>query len=260
VNGRRSSARFAACAALLAAVAALACPAPGYDPDWRSRTQRTLVLPLNIVAEMPDELIAGSSDVDDILLDHLAARGKSVQTIGFADATTAWRASEADCRAAEAKGCDRFLRVASYAARRLRADHDFDVLIVPYLLLRGARTNGYVASFDGVERTLRSPGYGPYGPYGYSPYGPYPYGYGFGGPRIRAASLKVYGFSADGKRLFDGIGGLDVVDEIQASDEGPGAYSIVVREDLLRDPNQIREGVARALSKFVPRDGAERAP
>src|SRR5688500_15434128 len=135
---------------------------------------------------MPDELIEGSSDVDDVLLDYLAARGKSVQTVGFADATTAWRASEGDCRAAAAKGCDRFLRVASYAAQRLRADHDFDVLIVPYLLLRGARTNGYTASFDGVERTLKSPSYGPYGPYGY-PYGPYPYGYGFGGARIRAA-------------------------------------------------------------------------
>ena len=255
MNGRRSSARFAAGAALLAALASLACPAPGYDPNWRSQTQRTLVLPLNIVAEMPDELIEGSPNVDDVLLDYLAARGKSVQTIGFAEATTAWRASEADCRAAVAKGCDRFLRVASYAAQRLRADRDFDVLVVPYLLLRGARTNGYVASFDGVERTLKSPSYGQYGPYGY-PYGPYPYGYGygFGGPRIRAASLKVYGFSSQGKRLFDGIGGLDVVDQIEASDEGSGAYSIVVRENVLRDKNLIGEGVARALSHFVPPD------
>ena len=66
-------------------------------------------------------------------------------------------------------------------------------------------------------------------------------------------SLKVYGFSADGKRLFAGIGGLDVVDQVGASDEGPGAYTIEVRENLLRDPQKVREGVARALSNFIPR-------
>jgi hypothetical protein len=215
-----------------------------------------LVLPLNLVAELPEELAAGARRVDEIQLDYLAERGKSVSTIGWKDAAAAWRASESECRSAATKGCDRFDRVAPFAARRLRADHDYDVLIVPYLLLRGARTNGYVASFDGVERSVKGPPYAPYGPYGYGPYG-YGYGYGWGaygwgGSRIRAASLKVFGYSPDGKKVFDGIGGLDVVDQIEASEEN-GAYTAEVRENVLGDSNAIREGVARALSPFVPR-------
>jgi hypothetical protein len=240
--------------ALLSAVTSLVsgCPAPGYDPNWRSKAQRVLVLPLNLVAAMPDEVADGAGHVDKILLDYLAERGKSVSTIGFQDAAVGWRAGESDCRAAAAKKCDRFVGVAPFAARKLRTDHEYDVLIVPYLLLRGARTNGYLASFDGVERPVQMPRYAPYGPYGY-----YPYGYGlnwwdgWGGSRIRAASLKVFGFSADGKKLFDGIGGLDVVDRVDASEES-GAYTVNARENVLGDPNAIHEGVARALSPLVP--------
>jgi hypothetical protein len=232
--------RIAGCGALLAAVASLVsgCPAPGYDPHRKTEIERALVLPLNVVAAMPRELSGGARHVDKILLDYLAERGKSVQTIGFSDAVAAWRAGESDCRSAATKGCDRFARVAPFAARRLRADHEYDVLIVPYLLLRGARTNGEVASFDGVKRPVESLRYA----------SPYP----LGGGRIRAASLKVFGFAPDGKKMFDGIGGLDVVDRIEAS-EPPGAYTVEVREHVLGDPEAIREGVARALSPLVPR-------
>jgi hypothetical protein len=240
VDRSHRSIRIAGCAALLFAVASLAvgCPAPGYHPHGRPEVQRALVLPLNVVAAMPGELTGGARHVDRSLLDYLAERGKSVQTIGFKDAVAAWRAGESDCRAAAAKGCDRFASVAPFAARRLRADHDYDVLIVPYLLLRGARTNGEVASFDGVKRSVQVSGYAGY---------PYPLS-----GRIRAASLKVFGFSPDGKKMFDGIGGLEVVDQIEASDR-PGAYTTQVRDNVLRDPDAIREGVARALSPLIPR-------
>jgi hypothetical protein len=243
---------IAARAALLFALTSLVsgCPAPGYDPNWRSEAERVLVLPLNVVAAMPEELAGGAERVDKVLLDYLAERGKSVSAIGFADAVAAWRVGDRECRSAATTSCDRFDRVAPFVARHLRAGHDYDVLIVPYLLLRSARTNGYVASFDGVERPVKMPRYAPYGPYGY---GPYAYGpYVWGGSRIRAASLKVFGFFPDGERSFAGIGGLDVVDRIDASEES-GAYTIEVRGNVLRDPDGIREGVARALSPFVPR-------
>ena len=133
-----------------------------------------------------------------------------------------------------------------YAGRPTGVVDDYDVLIVPYLLLRGARTNGSVASFDGVERPVWGSEYAPDSPYR------------FNGGRIRAASLKVFGYSPDGEKLFDGIGGLDVVDRVEASDE-PGAYSIEVRENVLGDPEAIREGVARALHWLVPRSKPSRS-
>ena len=255
----RSTVGIASVASLLVALASLisGCPAPGWDPDWKDKAQRVLVLPLNLVAAMPNELEGRARDVDEIMLDYLAERGKSVQAIGFDDAASAWHASEADCRSAEPKGCERFSHVAPFAARRLRTDHEYDVMLVPYLLLRRARTNGYTASFDGVERPVKMFGYPAYGPYGYGPYGYGPYiydpGWGFGGSRIRAVSLKVWGFAGDGQKLFDGIGGLDVVDQIQTSEDD--GYSVEVRENLLRDPGEIREGVIRALSRLVPRPG-----
>jgi hypothetical protein len=238
----RSRVGTAACAALLIAVATLAggCPAPGYRPDRGSRFERVLVLPLNLVAAMPRELAGRARRVDRVLLEYLSERGKAVETIGFADALAAWRAADSDCRSQGNKGCDRFARVAAFAARRLRADHDYDVLIVPYLLLRGARTNGEMASFDGVKRPVEKAGFVPEGPNW------------VGSGRIRAASLKVFGFSPDGERVFAGIGGLDLVDRIVASDQR-GPYTIEVREDALGDPENIREGVVLALDRLVPR-------
>jgi len=229
------------------------CPAPGWDPDWKSKAEHVLVLPLNLVAAMPEEVVGRSESVDDVMLDYLAKHGKSVRAIGFEKATAAWREGEGDCRSAEPKGCDRFARVAPFAARRLRATHEYDVMLVPYLLLRGARTNGYTASFDGVERRVKIWNYPVNGPYGYGPYpyGPYAYEPWFGGSRIRAVSLKVFGYSAEGQKLFDGIGGIDVVDQFEPSEEY--GYTVEVREKLLRDPSAIYEGVTRALARFVPR-------
>ena len=243
---RRSWARIAARAALLAAIASPGCHAPGHDPQWRSKAERTLVLPLNLVAAMPEELAGRARRVDEILVDHLAERGQAVDTIGFREASAAWRAGEDDCRVAAEKSCDRFARVAPYVARRLRTEHDYDVLIVPYLLLRGARTNGEVASFDGVRRSVQVPGSASVGPFRFR-------------GRIRAASLKLFGFSPDGIEVFDGIGGLDVVDRIEASSDEPGTYTVEVREDVLGDSDAIREGVARALSPFLPRPRSPRS-
>jgi hypothetical protein len=247
MRSTESRVRIGARAALLFAVAALAagCPAPGYHPGQKSETRRVLVFPLNVVAAMPRELIGGSRHVDQVMLDYLAERGMAVDTIGFADAQAAWHQGESDCRAEKKKGCDRFDGVAPFVARHQRAEHGYDMLLVPYLLLRGARTNGVVARFDGVERPLETTGYAS----GYAPDYPYPL---FNAGRVRAASLRVFGFSPDGKKRFTGIGGLDVVDRIDASEQ-PGAYSIEARANVLGDPQQIREGVAIALRELLPR-------
>jgi hypothetical protein len=211
----------------------------------KDAVERVLVLPLNVVAAMPHELSGGARQVNQILLDYLAERGKSVSTIGFTDAVAAWRAGESDCRAQGEKRCDRFRGVAPFTARHLRAGHDYDVLIVPYLLMRGARTNGVEATFDDVKRPVETPAYGPDGPLWLAQ------------NRIRAASLKVFGFAPDGDEVFAGIGGLDVVDRVEPSqDSGPYgyAYTVHVRENVLRDPAMIREGVALALRRLVPRE------
>ena len=248
----RFRARIGARVALVAALASLVggCPAPGYNPNARAEVERVLVLPLNVVAAMPRELADGARGVDRILLDYLAESGKAVEPMAYGDSFAAWRAGENECRAQE-KSCDRFADVAPFVARRLRANHDYDVLIVPYLLLRGARTNGEVATFDGVRRPVDA---------GLPPTGPL----WLAQNRIRAASIKVYGFHPDGKKMFAGIGGIELVDRIELSREQqpypyPYPYTVEVRQDVLRDAATIREGIAIALRALVTPSHARRS-
>lgn len=239
--------RIAGRAALVAAVAAwvvCGCAAPRNHLYRKSGAdfERALVLPLNLVAAMPEELAGRAKRVDKALLGYLAEHGKATLTIGFADASAAWRAGEAECRSQARKRCDRFAGVAPFVARHLRVKHDYQTLIIPYLFLHTARSRGNTARWHGVERVVEKsgPGFGPDGPLRYVR------------GDIRAASLKVFAFAADGEKIFEGIGGLDLVDRVYAYSEFE-PHRIEVREDLLGDPVQIREGVELAVERLVPR-------
>jgi hypothetical protein len=233
-------------AALIAAVAwvVCGCAAPRNHLHRKSAAsfERALVLPLNLVAAMPEDLTAGAKRVDQALLGYLAERGKAIEAIGFADASAAWRASEAECRSQAAKHCDRFAGVAPFMARHLRRDHDYEVLIIPYLFVRTARSGSSTAAWHGVKRPVEKvgPGFGPEGPVRLVR------------GRIRAASLQVFAFSAEGKKVFEGVGGLDLVDRVYGYSEYE-PYRIEVREGVLGDEQMIREGVELALEQLVPR-------
>lgn len=234
-------------AALWAAVAAIACgcaaPRNHLYLESGADFERAIVLPLNLVVAMPEELDGAARRVDKTLLGYLAERGKAIEAIGFTDASAAWRASETECRSQAEKGCDRFAGVARVLARRLRRDHDYQTLLIPYLFLRTARSGSSTARWHGVERPVEKsgPGFGPEGPMRLVR------------GEIRAASLKVFAFSVEGEKVFEGVGGLDLVDRVYAPDDGYELYRIEVREDVLRDPARVREGVALALDPLVPR-------
>ena len=113
----------------------------------------------------------------------------------------------AESQAAKAAIASRASR--RFMAQRLRTDHDYQTLIIPYLLLRNARSGSNECRWHGVRRPVEKSGSG----------------FDEGGPArlvradIRAASLKVFAFSADGERVFEGVGGLDLVDRVSADDE-----------------------------------------
>ncbi len=232
-------------AALIAAVAGIVCgcAAPRNHLYRKSGAdfERALVLPLNLVAAMPEELAGRANRVDKALLGYLAERGKAIEAIGFADASAAWRASEAECRSQAEKRCDRFAGVAPFMARHLRTNHDYQTLIIPYLLLRTARSRSDTAAWDGVKRPVEKSGRG-FGPDGQMR---------FVRGEIRAASLEVFAFSAEGEKVFQGVGGLDLVDRLHGTNDFD-PYDIEVREDVLGDEQMIREGVALALEPLVP--------
>ncbi|HKA14433.1 MAG TPA: hypothetical protein VKH41_05410 [Myxococcota bacterium] len=244
---RRSPIRIVCRAALIAAVAC-GCAAPRNHLYQKSGAefQRAVVLPLNLVAAMPAELADDAHRVDEALLGYLAEHGKAIESIGYKDALAAWRESESECRSRAAKDCDKFAGVAPIMAQHLRRDHDYQTLIIPYLRFHAARTGSSAAKWDGVKRSVEKTGSG------FGPDGPARLVRG----EVRAVSLKVFAFSAEGEKVFEGIGGLDLVDRLRAPGDGYQDYAVEVREDLFGDEHMVREGVELALDGLVRRTAA----
>jgi hypothetical protein len=68
--------------------------------------------------------------------------------------------------------------------------------------------------------------------------------------QITGLSLHVIVLSGDGKIVFQGLGGLDLVHSVQ---EGTGAAEPLLRlqPNLLGDTDNLREGIAVALDPYL---------
>lgn len=236
-------------AAWWAALALVACAGSSNrtagDPE---AYHALLVLPLNVVTAMPGELEEGAAQVDAALRGYLQGYGKSVETIPLSEARAEWVASAADLRAEVGPDAMTFEGAARHLARRLRAKHAYDALVVPGLAMRPARLRSRRVSWDGVDRKLETVG---------EPreHGSVTLANTFHG-EIQAPSLAVYVFSPDGALLFQGIGGLDLAHRAHVY---PGKYlgdtkwDMELRPELFTDPALLREGVEVAFDPFLPR-------
>jgi hypothetical protein len=199
------------------------------------------VLPLNVIAKMPGDLAPGSERVDDDLVAYLRERGKQVRTLTYAEARTFWKASVDDCRH-EQGPCEDFAKPASYLARRLAATGEHELLIIPYLRFREAKNCAEHVHWDQVERPVEKVGPGLY------PGGPID----IEDADMRAVSIEVYVLDRGGARVFEGDGGIEVVDRIYVP-KSPDPVVSEPRENLYENPAWIREGVSIALSPLIPR-------
>lgn len=229
----------------LFACAALACAAVTdnrlYDKG-SADFGTALVLPLNVIAQMPGEL-SGYERVEDDLSAYLRERGKRVEAISYEEARGAWRASVDQCRR-ELGDCSDFAKPARYLALRLAERGDHDLLIVPYLRYREAENCAEHVHWDQVERPVEKVGPGLGADY---PYGPIR----IEDADMRAVSIEIYALGRDGTRVFEGDGGIEVVDRIYVP-KPPDEVVAEPREDLFRNPAWIREGVSISLSPLVP--------
>jgi hypothetical protein len=227
----------------LFACAAIAC-APVtdnrlYDED-SAGFRSALVLPLNVIAKLPDDLAPGSERVEDALRDYLQEHGKDVRTISYADARGAWRESVDQCRR-EQGNCDDFAKPARYLALHLAQAREHELLIIPYLRFREAKNCAEHVHWDQVERPVEKTGPGLYE----------------GAPvdiedaDMRAVSLEIYALGRDGERVFEGDGGIEVVDRIYVP-KAPEQIVAEPRENLYENPAWIREGVAISLWPLIP--------
>jgi hypothetical protein len=161
--------------------------------------------------------------------------------MGLDEAKQEWLANALALKVAVGEERMSFPSAGSLLARRLQRTRRFDALVIPWITLRPAQVRGTSVKWDGVVRTIplsadsdRKTGF-----------------FQFFRAQMPAPSLQVFVFAPDGRRLFEGIGGLDFADEVTVDAKARHA-DFHPRPDLFADPRNLREGIALAFDPFLP--------
>jgi hypothetical protein len=238
-----------------AALAALAC-ASTRSPNAGETAAvlgpgRIVVAPLNLALRVPAELEGFDEPVWYELLHYVQAENRWLSVIERADAELVWGDAIAEL---EQSGAGPDLRTASaHFARQLRRHEDYDLLLMPSLVLRSARVRGSRASWDGVRRALPVREAPMSGAVTEShPHGAVPEVWGLHG-RVSAVSLHVALLTSDGRYVYEGLGGLDLIHEATPDRRTVNEmWNLEDRLELFGDLEHLRRGIALAFERRVP--------
>lgn len=219
--------------------------APGYE--GAAETESFLLLPLNVVVDLPDELQRPAPHVSELMTEHLEACGKQVSSIGLYAAREFWRAATRDVEKSDDAERN-FAAAAPIFAKRLREQERFDALVIASLVYREARIveGSRAVIWDGVKRELEIANE------------PHMHGsiYLMGTPSgaMPAVSLHVLVFDGEGRPLFESYGGLDLVHKFDLT--GPVAdkrpFAMPFKSHRLANDAFLREGIGLAFEPFLP--------
>lgn len=239
-----------------AALAALACSSAQAPIAQQTAatlaSEGVLVAPLNLALRAPVELQDSDQPVWHELLRYFQSQDRRVIVIAPVDAELVWRNALAEL---EQSGAGHDLPTASALfARRLGEQVDYGLLLMPSLVLRSARVHGSLASWDGVHRRLHvrtTAANGPITEIGLP--GNHPGIWGLSG-RVSAVSLHVAVLTPDGRFVHQGLGGLDLIQEATLDSRTPHeAWQLVLREAPFADVESVRQGIALAFERELPR-------
>jgi len=224
-----------------------------------------LILPLNVAAVMPSELELFSPIIWKELELYLRDRGKQLKTISRQAARTLWVRAVKQVRA-EGGPHAGYDQAARALAVELRKHTEFDTLLAPSLFIREARISNRRASWDGVSRELEFAARGMAARSlvstpleGAAP----------------AASIHVAVFDADGDKLHEARGGIEllvrvrvivgarsggddvvVLDPQRSNTRAPHeplpSFAFETRTDLFSNREHVRDGFAVAFGPFLP--------
>jgi hypothetical protein len=206
---------------------------------------RVVVAPMNLAVKAPDEVSDGDDRVWHEILDYFQSRGGDVAVLSRESADRLWRTALSDLDVTRRQGA--LIVARGRFAQELAEHYDFDLLVLPSLVLRSGRLHGDYATWDGVRR--RVPDHATASSRTFDHVlgsGTFLQSNGLHG-KVAGASLHVSVLRSDGSAAFEGIGGLDVVQEIQREHSGTGATVFATRDDPFSEPGNLREGVARAF-------------
>lgn len=241
-------------AALLLVVVGCRTSAPRLvEMQGASGGKRVILAPMNLPVPLDHDLLDAADPVSWELIRYLQGRGERTAIIYSTDASDLWRELEASLQKDPSQP-PRAEEIASGFARAVAAETPYDLLVIPSLLFRDATVDGRVARWDGVRRRIRfvvPPTAVAPGVVGAAEDRPQdaPGWRRFRG-QITGLSLHVIVLTADGKIVFQGLGGLDLVHSVQ---EGMGAAEPLLRlqPNLLGDADNVREGIAVALDPYL---------
>ena len=249
--------------ASLAALCVFGCLTPPHPyaiapgQEGANGAKAFLLLPLNLVVALPAELERPSRRVSQLTADYLADCGKDVSSLGLYSARDFWRGAVRDAEQSE-DAEQTFDAAAPLFVRRIRESQPFDALVMPSLVYRTARIaqGSRFVAWDGVKRELETVNE-PHNVGGFivmvDPAGEMP-----------AVSLHVFVFDAEGERIFESYGGLDLVHKFDFS----SAPKVIRKDHLdmplksrrLDDEAALREGIAVTFEPYLtppPEAGAE---
>jgi hypothetical protein len=215
-----------------------------------NRVRSIMILPLNTTAIMSPELEHLRAPVWSELETYLRSEGKQLRTASRKDARSLWLGSIKQARSGEKGAKAGFDDAARILVFELAKYTEFDTLILPALFIREAPVSGNVAVWDGVQRELEFeqngsearhlPAYSSY--VGVAP----------------AASLHAVVFDAEGNKLQDSVGGLELLVRVRAmkhatpENRGP-LLEFAPHTGPYANPGNVREGIAGALAPlFLP--------
>ena len=244
-------------AVALLAVVAVACVsqapisviAPGHE--GAPGVERLLLAPANLALALRPELEGGVEAVQEEIVAYLRLQGRQVERVSLLDGRRLWEESIAEVKAS---GVPLGFDVSAAAfARKLGESRDFQALVMPSLLLHQTRVKHRKASWDGVKRRMDVVNM-PHARAGRSDDMMLRAMTGLGMTGDAAvSSLHVVVIARDGKRVFEGRGGLDLVQEIEVkSVDRSFRIDLRTREALLQDRAILREGVEIAFTPYLP--------
>jgi hypothetical protein len=231
----------------------LGCQSPMPDPAFGALERgplSVLVVPLNVTIRPPEGLEAETDPVWEALIAYLRSFDLEPSALSVARSTVFWEEVVTELGGSDA-GAD--LRTAwSRFAQRVGTGTPHEWVIVPSLVLRRAGVSGHQVYWDGAHRDLQvpfaldqrsrpGPGIGSSASFqGYS-------------GALAAASLHVAILTNGGKLVWEGLGGLVLVVEIDPVESTKrNTWWFQPRPEPFEDSDHVRAGVALAFARRLP--------
>ena len=226
----------------------LACASTPGDSASRAPSlsgRHVVVAPLNLGIRRAESLDQKSAAVGRELLAFLESSGAEVSVLSHEDALEMWEDAHG---ASSAKTHD---IVSRGFAREVASAGDFDLLVMPSVVIRGARVTAGHAHWDGVRRTLEvgHPVVDPLQAHGHSEVQ-----VNHLKGSVAGASLHVVTLDVGGSVLFQGLAGLDLMQKAELEGtRDKGEWRLEAVEEPLRDLDHLREGIEMAFERKLPR-------